>query len=296
MQGEIGFTSKEGEGTTFWFSLPLKAEEGAEEVVATIPELQQSLDMPADLEAQALQPLSILVADDNVINREVVAGLLKHLGVVDILMAENGQEAVEMCEHNRIDLVFMDIQMPVMDGFEASRQIVAMGHGHPVIIGLTANDETRDLSEYQACGMLRRLGKPIQPERLQDLLVELFPMHEFSALETVGEAVHDELHPAIVTGVDVSNLFQTVGVKPYIEESEFSHVMLLMKREARKELKALRKEWDHGVLTTQDLASFLQRISVFIGGDIEQRIAKLTQLDKDELQQLLNELEWLLAN
>ena len=116
--------------------------------------------------AGMLAPLRILVADDNEMLRAAVRGLLERLGhSVDVVA--NGREAVESAAREDFDLVFLDVQMPEMDGFEAARSLShrhAGGH-RPRIIGLSGESEERE--SYAAAGMDDFLIKPI---RLADLV------------------------------------------------------------------------------------------------------------------------------
>ncbi|MEN9640353.1 MAG: hypothetical protein RLZZ262_2222, partial [Bacteroidota bacterium] len=113
----------------------------------------------------------VLLVEDNSINRLVATNMLKTFGCrVDI--AENGKEAVEQCRQGKYAIVFMDIQMPVMDGIEATRQIrqhCPNNHNHP-IIALTANVMPTELAQYRAVGMDDCLAKPITVDRLRNII------------------------------------------------------------------------------------------------------------------------------
>ncbi len=112
-------------------------------------------------------PLEILVAEDNKINQKVIIQILRKLGYNPVL-AENGLEALDAVKTKNYDVVLMDMQMPVMDGLEATHAIRALSARQPVIIALTANAMTGDREECIAGGMDDYLGKPIQmPEMLR---------------------------------------------------------------------------------------------------------------------------------
>ncbi|MEA5490238.1 MULTISPECIES: response regulator [Pseudanabaena] len=112
-------------------------------------------------------PLQILIAEDNLVNQKVAARLFQKLGyIVDI--ANNGLEVIEMLRSRTYDLIFMDIQMPIMDGLEATAKILEEWNFavRPRIIAMTANAMPSDREECLAAGMDDFLSKPIQIEKL----------------------------------------------------------------------------------------------------------------------------------
>ncbi|NLU34072.1 MAG: transporter substrate-binding domain-containing protein [Wolinella succinogenes] len=118
----------------------------------------------------------ILLVEDNAMNREIIMGMLQPFGIrIDI--AQNGQEAVTLYQENpkRYELILMDIQMPVMDGYEATKILRAQGANLP-IIALTANAMKSDIERTKAAGMDEHLNKPIVVEKLfGTLLAHLTP-------------------------------------------------------------------------------------------------------------------------
>jgi two-component system sensor histidine kinase/response regulator len=119
--------------------------------------------------------LRVLLAEDNPINQEVAVELLRTSGLtVDV--ASNGAQAVEMAQRERYDLVFMDVQMPVMDGFEATRAIRQIpGHEHTPIVAMTANAFEEDRRLCLAAGMNDHLGKPVEIRVLRAALQRWLP-------------------------------------------------------------------------------------------------------------------------
>lgn len=128
--------------------------------------------LPSDLSDK--YPLNILVAEDNLINQQVILYILQKLGY-EPTMVENGQEALEVMNKNRYDIVLMDLQMPEMDGLEATR-IIRRSSGHqPVIIALTANTMKGDEEECLKSGMDDYIGKPVNLEELVEKLRKWAP-------------------------------------------------------------------------------------------------------------------------
>lgn len=114
----------------------------------------------------------ILLAEDNVVNQKVAEGFLKRLNL-PVEIASNGQEALERVRENRYDLIFMDVQMPVMDGFEATSRIRKEPHGENVpIVAMTANAMSGDRDRCIACGMNDYLSKPIQGKLLHRMVAK----------------------------------------------------------------------------------------------------------------------------
>jgi signal transduction histidine kinase/ActR/RegA family two-component response regulator len=118
----------------------------------------------------ARQAPQVLVVEDNPINRMVATGLLKRLGA-EVTLAEGGAEAVASVQQRSFDLILMDIQMPDMDGHEATRQIRRLPHGRSVpIVALSANAYAEDLARSKAVGMDEHLAKPVSAAALQGAL------------------------------------------------------------------------------------------------------------------------------
>lgn len=153
MGGEVGFTSTEGVGSTFWIEVAAEPAEAVEAKVET-PEA-------------VLEGLHILVVEDNPTNRLIATKLLEGLGA-SVETAEDGASGVEAAEWGMFDLILMDVQMPGMDGLEATRRIRALpdSAARTPIIALTANVLAHQQREYRAAGMDGVVGKPISPEAL----------------------------------------------------------------------------------------------------------------------------------
>ena len=164
MDGDIGMDSKMDKGSTFWFSAWFDRSSRT----VTIPE---PLDQKPDYDSQPMKELYILLAEDNEINQKIIQYSLINAGFrVDI--ARNGQEAIDMYHKNNYDLVLMDVQMPVLDGYEATAHIRDMertilnANNHIPIIALTANAMKGDREKCLDAGMDEYLSKPFTPNDL----------------------------------------------------------------------------------------------------------------------------------
>ena len=163
MNGSIQVSSVPGEGSCFEIRLPYRACENMAPPDAA-PNLQ-----PGD--GTRLQGVRILVAEDNEVNQLVIEAMLTNEGA-ELVLAGNGQEAVERVLENGAEyfqLVLMDIQMPVMDGYEAARQIHTLAPDLP-IIGQTAHALPEDRRKCLAAGMADHIAKPFEPDSLIRIL------------------------------------------------------------------------------------------------------------------------------
>ena len=163
MGGDIAVTSAVGQGSVFTLHLPLPAGEPVEEAAAAL----------STAEGPLLIGLCILAAEDVEVNRMILEDLITTQGAT-VVWAHDGQQAVDLvASHGRggFDIVLMDIQMPVMDGYDATLRIRAQAPQLPVI-GLTAHAMTEERERCLAAGMVAHLTKPIDPDVLVATILE----------------------------------------------------------------------------------------------------------------------------
>ncbi|QBX37597.1 response regulator [Brevundimonas sp. S30B] len=161
MGGSLTAASREGEGSAFVLSLP-----------AQVVDASSSRPVKPEADGQALFGRSVLVVDDHEVNRRIVGLLLQPHGL-RLTFAVNGEEAVEIARNAEFDVVLMDMQMPVMDGLEATRAIRSEGPNIDTpIIALTANAMDNHRAAWDAVGVRAFLTKPIEPTLLVTALAE----------------------------------------------------------------------------------------------------------------------------
>ena len=148
MQGSIGATSELDVGSTFTLTLPVELTQLA------VPEA------PRPTQLQRRYNRRVLLVEDNVVNQKIGMKILEGLGL-QVTLAKNGAEAVDLAREVAPHLVLMDIQMPIMDGLEASRRLIASGFRSP-IVAMTANVMQEDLDQYARLGMVGYIPKPFQ--------------------------------------------------------------------------------------------------------------------------------------
>jgi CheY-like chemotaxis protein/HPt (histidine-containing phosphotransfer) domain-containing protein len=181
MDGKVGVTSTQGMGSTFWLQLDLE--------VAAEPDYESIPSPDVEGAIRLLKGRRVLVVDDNELNLEVARGLLQDVFVrVDV--AHDGAQAIAAVQQTRFDCVLMDIQMPGMDGLEATRRIRSTPDlADMVVIAMTANAGQEDRAMCLNAGMNEVVLKPVEPDVLYVTLARwMGPAHRRSEGERAARA------------------------------------------------------------------------------------------------------------
>ena len=163
MKGELSLTSEAGHGSTFSFVIPLPD-------LASEPESRNRFNHRSDLDATNIR---VLLVDDNPINRKVSTKLLEREGC-SVMAAPNGYEALAQISHSEFDLILMDLQMPGMDGVEATRELRRRENGkrRSTVVMLSGSATAEDQERAKAAGADAYLLKPVQADELRRVLAE----------------------------------------------------------------------------------------------------------------------------
>ena len=210
MGGQVGLSSQPGAGSRFWCTVRLLAPAATADT-GSDPAIEDEAPM------SHLPGTRLLLAEDNPINQEVALALLEEMGFA-VDLAADGARALAMARERDYALILMDVQMPVMDGVEATRAIRQLpAHRTTPILAMTANAFEEDRRQCLEAGMDDHLGKPVQPESLYRALRRWLPRAEpkttpFSEVAaSAGELDQGELREQLkaVSGLDLD-----AGLRP----------------------------------------------------------------------------------
>jgi PAS domain S-box-containing protein len=177
------------------------------------PDKPQSASRPIDADLRTVQGARILLVEDNEINQQIALEILRQQRFV-VDLAVNGEEALKMLQRHQYDVILMDVQMPVMDGYTATRKIRELDRFASLpILAMTANALNTDREQAKNAGMNDHIPKPINPELLLQKLKEWIPAGERPLPELLVD--HEDVHtaelPTALPGLNVSVGLSRIG-------------------------------------------------------------------------------------
>ncbi|MDQ3471825.1 MAG: response regulator [Pseudomonadota bacterium] len=214
MGGDIGARSAPGKGSLFWFEVPLLEGDAVRMSAGTAQT------------SKPIVPRRLLLADDVELNRDIIRTMLERDGH-EVVVANDGLEAVNLASQSRFDLVLMDIHMPVMDGIEATRLIRDLDSGNSAmpILALTANVMVTEQQKCIEAGMNGVLMKPVEWDRLRSAIDQFGGQRagaELDSSPTEASAEHEEIPFGEDVFARVRQLLPEAQLQAHVEALEAS--------------------------------------------------------------------------
>jgi CheY-like chemotaxis protein/HPt (histidine-containing phosphotransfer) domain-containing protein len=292
MGGQIGVSSEPDEGSVFWFTVVGK--KPSEDEIEKYKNEKQKVNKNYKLNFKSNNTPFILIVDDNTINRQVASQILIKSGFKTDL-AFSGAAAIEKVQNTDYDLILMDIQMPVMDGVTATKEIKKLAKKIPPIVAMTAYSMKEDRQRFLDMGMDDYLAKPIVSSLLIDVIQKNLP--EYRAENNIEEdnppkkKNGDKLELIDKTTLQqLSKYADKPTIKSFFEEFEIEAKSLI--------LESINAE------KTSDIEKILSNLHTLKGNagtlgirSLEEQAKKIeADLKKEKTEKLINDLNHLLDN
>lgn len=261
---------------------------------------QPSEVMNQEKRTQHLSGASILIVEDNEVNRQLAVELLESVGV-NAAIAINGKEGIEAVLKNKYDLVLMDIQMPEMDGLEATKQIREMGMKELPIVAMTAHAMKGDAEKCLEAGMNSHVSKPIDPEHLFATLVKWVNKTSDEAQHNIIKSDTDKEYISFLDleGIAVESGLKRIGGNP----EAYRRVLLKFRENQSGVIDKIRAALENNNLSeTKNIIHTLKGVSCNIGAEtlcencalledtIKQNENESLKENFDELEQSFNQV------
>lgn len=231
MNGEVGAETYLGKGSVFWFTAQLRKNVSEEKISTSQLKIHNRNEIKEDLTINVIEEylgkiekIHILLVEDNELNQQVAVELLSDLGIV-MDIAENGEQAIEKINSSYYDMVLMDMQMPVMDGITATKEIRKNSKfAHLPIVGITANAMVQDREKCMQSGMNDYLPKPIDPIKLFEMVKKWIPNKRIpnKEIRSISEKNFHEVN------FNISGLDSEAGLRRILGKKK-SYIKLLRK-------------------------------------------------------------------
>ncbi len=241
MGGGIIVRSEQGKGSTFTCTIDPGPLDGVT-MLQTIPTSSAARHVGADGMVAHLQPIRVLSVDDGASNQKLITLVLKRAGAAIVDQATNGRDGLDMALKGNYDIVLMDMQMPIMDGYTAVKELRKRGSKVPVV-ALTAHAMKTEEDKCLAAGCTSFLPKPIDVDRLVKIVVDLTG-------EAVGDAAISKA-PAVKTvpSADSSKAQRVITSSLPTDDPDFREVVEEFVEKLDEQLRAMQTAWEQRELT-----------------------------------------------
>ncbi len=223
MGGSIGVNSTPGTGSEFWFTISFKQQDSQSTKVEKPVNQVATKEQAKNPEEKGSDMISVLLVEDNLTNQQVAKVILKKLNC-EVEIANNGIEAIEALRRSNFDLVFMDMQMPEMDGLTATKKIrnpeTGVLNSKIPIVALTANAFKSDRDNCMAAGMDDYIAKPVEPKSIKNILEKWYYQKTDEAITTNEFGVDIKSAPARSDGNTPANSSENLAKSKDVDISE----------------------------------------------------------------------------